>query len=100
MLKNGGFFFIDDISHIPYLNKKKRNNFYCEINNKETYNRILDIYNSNSDSFDLNFAFKSSGLAIIKKNSSELLRAKEKIRTRENSIKNFVRLLWKNLKRD
>ena len=100
MLKNGGYFFIDDISHIPYLKKKKRNNFYCEINNKETYNRILDIYNSNSDLFDLNFAFKSSGLTIIKKNSNEPLRAKKKIKTRENSIKNFVRLLWKNLKRD
>ena len=100
MLKNGGYFFIDDISHIPYLKKKKRNNFYCEINNKETYNRILDIYNSNSDLFDLNFSFKSSGLTIIKKNSNEPLRAKKKIKTRENSIKNFVRLLWKNLKRD
>ena len=40
------------------------------INNKETYNRILDIYNNNSDLFDLNFSFKSSGLAIIKKNSN------------------------------
>ena len=69
MLKTGGYFFIDDISHIPYLKDKKRNNFYCEINNKETYNRILDIYNNNSNLFDLNFAFKSSGLAIIKKNS-------------------------------
>ena len=100
ILKIGGYFFIDDISHIPYLKKKKRNNFYCEINNKETYNRILDIYNNNSDLFDLNFAFKSSGLTIIKKNSNEPLRAKKKIKTRENSIKNFVRLLWKNLKRD
>ena len=100
MLKSGGYFFIDDISHIPYLKKKKRNNFYCEINNKETYNTILDIYDSNSDLFDLNFAFRSSGLAIIKKNSNEPLKDKEKIRTRENSIKNFIRLLWKNLKRD
>ena len=24
MLKNGGYFFIDDISHIPYLKKKER----------------------------------------------------------------------------
>ena len=98
ILKIGGYFFIDDISHIPYLKKKKRNNFYCEINNKETYNRILDIYNNNSDLFDLNFSFKSSGLAIIKKNSNAPLKPKEKIIARENSIKNFIRLLWKNLK--
>ena len=100
ILKIGGYFFIDDISHIPYLKKKKRNNFYCEINNKETYNRILDIYNNNSDLFDLNFSFKSSGLAIIKKNSNAPLKPKEKIIARENSIKNFIRLLWKNLKID
>lgn len=100
ILKIGGYFFIDDISHIPYLKKKKRNNFYCEINNKETYSRILDIYNSNSDLFNLNFSFKSSGLAIIQKNSNEPLRAKKKIKSREHSIKNFVRLLWKNIRRD
>ncbi len=37
---------------------------------------------------------------LIKKNSNELLKNKKKIRTREKSVKNFVRLLWKNLKRD
>ena len=99
LLKVGGFFFIDDISHIPYLKEKKRNNFYCEINNRETYSKILNIYNNNSDLFDLSFAFKSSGLAIIKKNSYEDLRKEKKIKSRENSIKNFIRLLWKNLKK-
>ena len=62
-----GFIFIDDISHLPYLNNKKRNNFYCEINNKETFNKILDIYINNTDNIDLNFSFISSGLAILKK---------------------------------
>ncbi len=100
MLKSGGYFFIDDISHIPYLKEKKRNNFYCEINNNETYNTILDIYNGNSDLFDLNFAFKSSGLAIIKKISDKNLRKSNRIKTRKFSIKNIIRLLWKNLKRD
>ena len=100
ILKIGGYFFIDDISHIPYLKKKKRNNFYCEINNKETYSRILDIYSGNSDLFNLNFSFKSSGLAIIQKNSNEPLRAKEKIKSRKHSMKNFVRLLWKNIRRN
>ena len=36
-LKVGGFFFIDDISWLPYLSKKKRNNFYCEINNPRNF---------------------------------------------------------------
>ncbi len=99
MLKNGGYFFIDDISHIPYLKKKERDNFYCEINNKETYNKILDIYNGNTNLFDLNFSFKSSGLAIIKKKSTDSLKSKLKIKSREHSVKNFVRLVWKKLKK-
>ena len=48
----------------------------------------------------LNFSFKSSGLTIIQKNFNELLRAKKKIKSREHSIKNFVKLLWKNIRRD
>ena len=100
MLNINGYFFIDDISHLPYLKNKKRNNFYCEINNKETFNKILEIFNNNSDLFELNFAFRSSGLAIIKKISQMPLRKNNKIKAREKSFKNFVRLIWKNLKKN
>ena len=43
-IKNEGYIFIDDISHLPYLKDKVRNNFYCEINNKETFEILLSIY--------------------------------------------------------
>tara|TARA_B100000767_G_C19671345_1_gene495411 strand:- start:227 stop:859 length:633 start_codon:yes stop_codon:yes gene_type:complete len=99
MLNVGGFFFIDDISHIPYLEDKERNSFYCEINNKETFQKILDIFNNNSDLFELNFSFKSSGLGIIKKISAESLKKNKKILTREKSLKNILRTVWKNFKR-
>ena len=79
---------------------KDRENFYCEINNRETFNTILDIYNSNSDLIELNFTFKSSGLAIIKKKNDLKLNKIKKIKTRKNSLKNILRLIWKNLKRD
>ena len=39
-LENGGYIFIDDISHLPYINDKKKSSFYCEINNKETFENI------------------------------------------------------------
>ena len=100
MLKNGGYFFIDDISHIPYLKQKKRNNFYCEINNKETFDRILEIYESNNQLFDLNFSFKSSGLSMIQKKSENILEPKQKIKTRKYSVKNLLRIIWKKLKKD
>ena len=67
MIKKDGFIFIDDISHLPYLKNKSRNNFYCEINNKETFEVLLSIYSENLNNFDLSFSFISSGLAIIKK---------------------------------
>ncbi len=100
LLKKDGFFFIDDISHLPYLKNKNRNSFYCEINNKETFDKIVEIYNSNTELFDLNFSFKSSGLTIIQKKSNEPLKRHNKIQSRSKSIKNFIRLLWKNLKKN
>ena len=99
-LKQGRYIFIDDISHLVYLKNKPRNNFYCEINNKETFDRILEIYNSNRNLFDLNFSFKSSGLGIIKKISNLPLKKNEIITTRIFSFKNIVRLIWKKIKKD
>tara|TARA_B100001964_G_C14149332_1_gene561262 strand:+ start:276 stop:914 length:639 start_codon:yes stop_codon:yes gene_type:complete len=92
-LKVGGYFIIDDISHLPYLKGSDRNNFYCEINNQETFKRILEIYEPNKEIFDLNFSFISSGLAIIKKKLNNKLNKKKIIKTRENSIKNKLRKL-------
>ncbi len=100
LLNKDGYFFIDDISHLPYLKNKDSNSFYCEINNKETFNKILEIYNNNSDLFDLNFSFKSSGLVIIKKKSDLPIKKGQVIVTRDNSFKNIVRLLWKKFKKN
>lgn len=92
-LEVGGFIFIDDISHLPYLKKSKRNNFYCEINNKETFNRILEIYDNNNEAFDLSFSFNSSGIAIIEKKINNNLNQKNILKTRDFSIKNYLRKL-------
>jgi len=100
MLEVGGYFFIDDTSHLPYIKTNKRNNFYCEINNKETFEEIIKIFNANSELFELNFSFKSSGLAIIKKISNLPLKKEYKINLRTNSLKNILRLIWKKIKKD
>ena len=96
-LKVGGYMFIDDISHLPYLNNKKTS-FYCEINNRETFDEILKILYFNQDNFDLNFSFVSSGLAIIKKKKSSNLNQTKKIISRVNSFKNLLRLIFKKIK--
>mgnify|MGYP006103985123 CR=1 FL=1 len=36
------------------------------IANKGTFQQIMEILNNNTNLFELNFSFKSSGLAIIK----------------------------------
>ena len=93
-LKVGGHFYIDDISWLPYLKSNLRNNFYCEINNKETFERLVEIYNNNINNFDIFFTFISSGMCrIVKKNDQ--LNVHKKIVTREKSIKNIFRKILK-----
>ena len=90
-LKDNGCLIIDDVSWLPYSKKNERDNFNSEINNHETFHKILDIYNNNTNNFDLTFNFKSSGMAkIIKKNENELLISKKAL-IRNFTFKNFIR---------
>ena len=100
LIKKNGFIFIDDVSHLPYLESKERNNFYCEINNKETFDLLISIYSENKENFDLNFTFVSSGLAIIKKKTDTTLFTYKKISERSLSFKNFFRKLWIKMKKN
>ncbi len=97
LLKKGGYFFIDDISWLPYLKKNYRDNFWCEINNKETFNIILDIYSENISNFDLEYTFISSGFALIKKKNDNKLNPIIKKRNRSFSIRNLLRLTKKKI---
>ena len=89
-LRIGGHFYIDDVSWLPYLKKSKRNNFYCEINNHETFNELLNIYNNNIKNFDIYFSFQSSGICKIIKKRNFLFK-KKKIMIRNKSLKNIAR---------
>lgn len=100
ILKKEGYIFVDDISHLPYLQNKPRNNFYCEINNKETFDILLSIYSKNIENFELNFSFMSSGLAIIKKLNNNNLSTFENLNERSWKFKNILRKLWRKIKKD
>lgn len=89
-LKIGGNFFIDDVSWLPYLKNKQRSNFYCEINNKETFEKLIEIYNNNTDKFDIYFSFVSSGICRILKNNEKLNNSSELV-SREFSFRNLIR---------
>ena len=90
-LKDNGCLIIDDVSWLPYSKKNERDNFNSEINNHETFHKILDIYNNNTKNFSLNFNFKSSGMAKIIKKNNEILLISKKVISRKFTFKNLVR---------
>ena len=90
-LKKDCFFFIDDISWLPYVQDNYRNNFNCEINNKETFYMLLEILRSNRENIDIYFSFIGSGMCKIIKKSDSNLNKHKKILSRSFSIKNFLR---------
>lgn len=90
-LKVGGFFFVDDTSWLPYLKKNRKDNFFMEMNNHETFDRIVEISNSNNDCFDLEFSFVGTGIARIRKLSNNKLNISNKLKSRKFSIKNLFR---------
>ena len=94
-IKKGGMYIVDDICWIPYLKGNYRNDFGCEIANIETFERILEIYNSNLMNFDLEFTFVGSGLAKITKITDHQLNEKKMISTRKNSFKNWLKKIIK-----
>ena len=97
-LKEGGHFIIDDVSWIIYSKNNIREHFNSEINNQETFEEILKIFNSNMNNFDLNFNFKGSGMAKIFKKNNNKLELDKKIYSRKYTIKNFLRKIWRKIK--
>ena len=96
-LKEGGYFFIDDTSWLPYTKKREKNNFSIEVNNSETFDKLLQIHNVNHESFDLDFSFVGTGVARITKLSTKKLVMSKKIPTRKYSPLNFMRKIYLNL---
>lgn len=90
-LKTNGYFVIDDTFWLPYCKNQFRDNFWIEINNRETFNRILEIYSNNKKSMELKFSCNLSGMCKIKKISNVKLNKRTKIISRELSIRNMIR---------
>jgi len=96
-LSVNGYFLIDDISWLPYTKISEKNQFYMEINNEESFLKILEIYFFNRNNFDLEFSFIGTGLAKIKKINNNKLSLATKIPSRKNTIFNFLRKFIKIL---
>jgi hypothetical protein len=81
-----------------YIKNTKHDNFFREVNNKETFNRLLSIYSENSLKFNISFNFCDTGLAKITKLNNNKLNNVEKIVERDNSIKNILRKIYLKFK--
>ena len=90
-LKQGGLFIIDDISWLPYVKNASDDHFFKEVNNKETFEKLLSIYKYNSEKFNIHFNFCDTGAAKIIKISNKDLEKSKKLHFRDFSLKNFLR---------
>jgi hypothetical protein len=95
----GGYFLIDDISWLPYVKGSEKEQFYMERNHEESFNRILEIFYSNRDNFDLEFSFIGTGVAKINKLNNNILRKPKKICTKKYTIFNLFRKFVKIIKK-
>ena len=94
-LKVGGYFIIDDINWTPYMKNKKYDHFFREINNKETFDSLIQIYSINSEIVDLKFNFTDTGCAIIRKLKDQKIIFNNKEITRQYTLKNYFRKIYK-----
>jgi len=97
-LKVNGYFLIDDISWLPYVKKSEKDQFFMEINNEETFCKILEIFYSNRENFDLEFSFVGTGVAKIKKLNSNFLEKPQNIMTRKYTVLNIIRKIIRSIK--
>ena len=94
LLKINCNFIIDDTSWLPYTANREKNHFFMEVNNYETFFRLIMIYNSNLDKINLEFSFLGTGAAKITKLSEQELVKPSAINNRFYSLKNLLRLIY------
>ena len=92
-LKINGLIIIDDVSWLPYVKNGIKDNNFVERINRLTFEKILEIFNSNHNNLTLEVNFSGSGLAIFSKLTNNL-EEEIKIKNRLNSIKNLIKKLY------
>ena len=90
-VKKRGLIFIDDVVWLPYVKNEIRDNQFVERINRLTFDKILEIYNSNKNNFSLDINFDGSGLAIIQKNNNKKLNEEKIIKNRMGNFKNILK---------
>ena len=92
-LKINGLVIVDDVSWLPYVKKGIKDNNFVERVNRLTFEKILEIFNSNQDKLSLEINFSGSGLAIFSKLGGPLNK-EIKIENRLFSLKNLLKKIY------
>tara|TARA_B100001121_G_C18606676_1_gene582188 strand:- start:288 stop:935 length:648 start_codon:yes stop_codon:yes gene_type:complete len=94
MLKVGGIFVIDDTSSLPYLKNREKNNFSLEINNQETFEKLIQIFNSNHENLLFESSFIGTGAVKLTKLNDEKLKKSYPLSNRRFSFMNLIRKIY------
>ena len=92
-LNNNDLLFIDDVVWLPYIKDGEKDNDFVERINRLTFDKVLEIYNSNKENLSLNIDFTGSGLALLKKKNDKL-NDEKKIKNRMFTIKNIIKNIY------
>ena len=92
-LKINGLIIIDDVSWLPFVESGVNNNDFVERINRLTFEKMLEIFNSNQENLSLEINFSGSGLAIFSK-LKNILKEEIKIKNRLFNIKNLIKKLY------
>ena len=96
-LKREGILIIDDISWLYYTPGAERDNLSAEIENRDTFFKLLEIFTENKDTLVPEFNFIASGVAKIRKKSDLPLNEAKKIKSREFKIIVLIKKIIKGL---
>ena len=93
-LKVGGVFVIDDTSSLPYLKGREKDNFSLELNNYETFQRLIEIFNSNHKNLYFESSFIGTGAVKLTKLNNEKLKNYKSLSDRRFSFLNIIRKIY------
>ncbi len=93
-LKVGGIFVIDDTSSLPYLKGREKNNFSLEINNYETFEKLIQIFNENHENLYFESSFIGTGLVKLTKLNDKDLNEYKPLSDRRFSFLNMIRKIY------
>ena len=99
-LNVGGIFLIDDTSSLPYLKNREKNNFSQEINNYETFQRLLEIFNSNHENLYFESSFIGTGVVKLTKLNSKKLEKSKILSHRIFSLTNLIRKIYLKIRKN